>query len=123
MIKTVAGRNYHVMLIGQAISCVPYGVLSNVGGRIAAALLEPDQVSLATGVVGMGLRVGAAIGFLLPPFLFDETEDVDEMGRRLRYWDGSLLAGSVICFTLFSFSTRMTMNVARQVRTDVMQWN
>ena len=81
-----------------------YNVFANVSGRLAAALLQQDQVSLAAGVCGLGLRVGSGLGFLLPSFLFvglSPVSDIDEIGRRLRYWDCSLLVSSVICFLLF----------------------
>ena len=62
---------------------------------------------MATGVVGAGLRVGAALGFLLPSFMFTGLspvdEDLAEVGRRLLFWDCSLLAVSIICFVLFFF--------------------
>ena len=59
---------------------------------------------MATGVVGMGLRVGGGIGFLLPSFMFSGLSilpnDIAEVGRRLLIWDCSLLVGSLICFIL-----------------------
>lgn len=78
-------------------------MFSTTAGRLAVALVPSHQVSLATGIGGLGLRFGSALGFITPALIVPSGLDVITIGQRLRIYDGTILTVSVICFVVFFF--------------------
>ncbi|XP_030081300.1 feline leukemia virus subgroup C receptor-related protein 2 [Drosophila hydei] len=75
---------FYVSFIGQAIVALAQVCILSLPARLAAVWFGPDQVSSATSVGVFGNQLGVAIGFVLPPMLVPNSEDINQVGSDLQ---------------------------------------
>ncbi|KAH8394844.1 hypothetical protein KR222_007895, partial [Zaprionus bogoriensis] len=75
---------FYVSFIGQAIVALAQVCILSLPARLAAVWFGPDQVSSATSVGVFGNQLGVAVGFVLPPMLVPNSEDLETVGKDLQ---------------------------------------
>ncbi|XP_034241522.1 feline leukemia virus subgroup C receptor-related protein 2-like isoform X3 [Thrips palmi] len=85
-VKVASGRPdlYAVTMVGQAVAAVTQAFVLAVPARLAAVWFGAGEVATACAIGVFGNQVGNAFGFLLPPLVVKNQEDVDELGSELR---------------------------------------
>ncbi|KAE8749600.1 hypothetical protein FOCC_FOCC003588 [Frankliniella occidentalis] len=81
---SVARDRYWVTFLGQTIVAVSQVFILNVPARLAAVWFGPGQVSSACSIGVFGNQLGVALGFVVPPMLVTQSEDVELLGEQLR---------------------------------------
>ncbi|XP_030368859.1 feline leukemia virus subgroup C receptor-related protein 2 isoform X2 [Scaptodrosophila lebanonensis] len=95
---------FYVGFIGQAIVALAQVCILSLPARLAAVWFGPDQVSSATSVGVFGNQLGVAIGFVLPPILVPNSEDLETVGNDLRlmfYMVAGLTSVLLVLMALF----------------------
>ncbi|EDW61531.1 choline/ethanolamine transporter flvcr2a [Drosophila virilis] len=75
---------FYVSFIGQSIVALAQVCILSLPARLAAVWFGPDQVSSATSVGVFGNQLGVAVGFVLPPMLVPNSEDINQVGSDLQ---------------------------------------
>ncbi|XP_037046859.1 feline leukemia virus subgroup C receptor-related protein 2 [Bradysia coprophila] len=75
---------FYVGFIGQSIVAASQVFILSLPARIAAVWFGPDQVSSACSVGVFGNQLGIAVGFLLPPVIVQNHDDLDLVGQDLQ---------------------------------------
>ncbi|EEB10749.1 conserved hypothetical protein [Pediculus humanus corporis] len=89
---------FNVTFIGQTIVAVSQVFVLSVPARLAAVWFGADEVSSACSIGVFGNQLGIALGFLFPPMIVRDHEDVDLITRDLKF-----LYYSIAVFTSFVF--------------------
>ncbi|XP_017891804.2 feline leukemia virus subgroup C receptor-related protein 2-like, partial [Ceratina calcarata] len=83
-VASVSPDRFWITFIGQASVAVSQTFVLSVPARLAAVWFGPDQVSSACSIGVFGNQLGIAIGFLFPPMLVQNSEDMNIVGRGLQ---------------------------------------
>ncbi|XP_053684189.1 feline leukemia virus subgroup C receptor-related protein 2 [Sabethes cyaneus] len=75
---------FWVGFIGQSIVAASQVFILSLPAKVAAVWFGPDQVSSACSIGVFGNQLGIAIGFLVPPMLVENHDDIDLIGSDLR---------------------------------------
>ncbi|KAG7203314.1 hypothetical protein KM043_010403 [Ampulex compressa] len=81
---SVAPDRFWVTFIGQTLVALSQTFILSVPARLAAVWFGPDQVSSACSIGVFGNQLGIAIGFLFPPMLVPNSDDLNVVGRGLQ---------------------------------------
>ncbi|XP_076762757.1 choline/ethanolamine transporter flvcr2a isoform X2 [Xylocopa sonorina] len=81
---SVSPDRFWITFIGQTLVAVSQAFVLSVPARLAAVWFGPDQVSSACSIGVFGNQLGIAIGFLFPPMLVQNSEDISVIGRGLQ---------------------------------------
>ncbi|XP_036332652.1 feline leukemia virus subgroup C receptor-related protein 2, partial [Rhagoletis pomonella] len=76
---------FYVTFIGQTIVALSQVCILSLPARIAAVWFGPHQVSSACSVGVFGNQLGIAVGFVLPPILVENSDDLDKIGSDLLF--------------------------------------
>uniref|UniRef100_A0A6B2EFF3 Choline/ethanolamine transporter FLVCR1 n=1 Tax=Phlebotomus kandelakii TaxID=1109342 RepID=A0A6B2EFF3_9DIPT len=76
---------FYVSFIGQSIVATSQVFILSLPARLAALWFGPDQVSSACSIGVFGNQLGIAIGFVMPPLLVRNHDDLDLVGRDLKF--------------------------------------
>lgn len=77
-------NSFPLLFIGQAVVATAQIFVLEVPPHLAAVWFGENEVSTATAIGVFGNQVGIAVGFLLPPFIVPDSEDLNEIGENLR---------------------------------------
>ncbi|CAD7014635.1 feline leukemia virus subgroup C receptor-related protein 2 [Ceratitis capitata] len=80
---------FYVTFIGQTFVALAQVCILSLPARIAAVWFGPHQVSSACSLGVFGNQLGIAVGFVLPPILVGNSDDLDAIGSDLLfmfYW-------------------------------------
>ncbi|XP_018571724.1 uncharacterized MFS-type transporter C09D4.1-like [Anoplophora glabripennis] len=107
-IKVFSVRNdlFVVVLIGQTIISMSQVTIICLPPKIAAVWFKSNEVSTACSIGAIGMQIGCAIGYILPPSIVKDSVNLEDIGAGL-YLLCWILAGSTIPVTvavLFYFS-------------------
>ncbi|KAK6642701.1 hypothetical protein RUM43_004203 [Polyplax serrata] len=103
-VASVDPSRFHITFIGQTVvACSQVFVLS-VPARLAAVWFGADQVSSACSIGVFGNQLGVAVGFLFPPMIVRNHDDLNLISRDLRF-----MFYSVAVFTSFVFIAIVTV--------------
>ncbi|PBC31673.1 MFS-type transporter [Apis cerana cerana] len=80
---SVSPDRFWVTFIGQTFVAVSQTFILSVPARLAAVWFDLNQVSSACSIGVFGNQLGIAIGFLFPPMLVQNNEDISQIGRGL----------------------------------------
>ncbi|XP_056915423.1 feline leukemia virus subgroup C receptor-related protein 2 [Takifugu flavidus] len=85
-IKVASARPdlYWVTVLGQFLSATSQVLFLGIPPKLAAVWFGPDEVSVACSIGVLGNQLGIAIGFLVPPILVHNVDDLDELGYHIR---------------------------------------
>ncbi|KAK1804833.1 hypothetical protein P4O66_003672 [Electrophorus voltai] len=75
---------FPVTFLGQATSSVAQVFILGMPSRIASVWFGTKEVSTACAIGVFGNQLGIAIGFLVPPILVPNVEDMDELANHIR---------------------------------------
>ncbi|XP_065341814.1 heme transporter FLVCR1 isoform X2 [Cloeon dipterum] len=95
---SVAPDRFWVSFGGQSIVAVSQVFILSVPARLAAVWFGPKQVSSACAIGVFGNQLGVASGFLLPPILVKNHDNLDDIG-----YDLSFMFYGVAIFTTILF--------------------
>ncbi|XP_044744050.1 uncharacterized MFS-type transporter C09D4.1 [Chrysoperla carnea] len=103
---SVAPNLFAVTFIGQTFAALSQVFILSVPARLAAVWFGPGQVSSACSIGVFGNQLGVAIGFLLPPMLVRNSDNIDEIGSDLRnmFITVAILTTIIFVLVLFFFS-------------------
>ncbi|XP_054737469.1 feline leukemia virus subgroup C receptor-related protein 2 [Anastrepha obliqua] len=76
---------FYVTFIGQTIVALSQVCVLSLPAQIAAVWFGPHQVSSACSVGVFGNQLGIAVGFVLPPILVQNSDDLDVIGSDLLF--------------------------------------
>ncbi|XP_046430582.1 uncharacterized MFS-type transporter C09D4.1 isoform X1 [Neodiprion virginianus] len=81
---SVAPDRFLVTFLGHSVVALSQVFVLSVPSRLAAVWFDPDQVSSACSIGVFGNQLGVAVGFLFPPMLVKNSEDVTVIGDGLQ---------------------------------------
>ncbi|XP_074647757.1 choline/ethanolamine transporter flvcr2a-like isoform X2 [Tubulanus polymorphus] len=81
----VAPERFGVLMFAQTICAIAQIFILGIPARLAAVWFGPNEVSTATSLGVFGNQVGCAIGFLIPPWIVPNSDNLDEIGNNLSY--------------------------------------
>ncbi|XP_076823376.1 choline/ethanolamine transporter flvcr2a-like [Clavelina lepadiformis] len=76
---------FWVTMLGQTICSIAQVFILGMPSKIAATWFGPREVSTACSIAVFGNQIGVAVGFLLPPRIVPDVDDVAEIAVNLRY--------------------------------------
>lgn len=76
---------FAVTMLGQTICSIAQVFILGMPSKVAATWFGPKEVSTACSIAVFGNQLGIAIGFLLPPVIVPDVDDVTELATSLRY--------------------------------------
>lgn len=91
---------FAVAFVGQTLVAVSQVFILSVPARLAAVWFGPNEVSSACSVGVFGNQLGIAIGFLLPPVMVKNHENLDDIGRDLSTMYYSVASFTTVLFVL-----------------------
>ncbi|KAK9307252.1 hypothetical protein QLX08_002293 [Tetragonisca angustula] len=80
---SVSPDRFWITFLGQSLVALSQTFILSVPARLAAVWFGPDQVSSACSIGVFGNQLGIAIGFLFPPMLVQNSENVNVIGQGL----------------------------------------
>ncbi|XP_013389953.1 feline leukemia virus subgroup C receptor-related protein 1 [Lingula anatina] len=80
---SVEPSRFGFLMFAQAICSVAQIFVLGIPPRLAAVWFGPNEVSTATALGVFGNQVGGALGFLLPPVIVKNHDDLDLVGQDL----------------------------------------
>ncbi|XP_062406213.1 heme transporter FLVCR2-like isoform X4 [Sardina pilchardus] len=85
-IKVASARPdlFAVTFLGQFCSSFAQVFILGMPSRIASVWFSSEEVSTACSIGVFGNQLGIAIGFLVPPILVPNVEDMDELAHHIR---------------------------------------
>ncbi|CRK92699.1 CLUMA_CG006341, isoform A [Clunio marinus] len=95
---------FYVAFIGQSIVAVSQVFILSLPAKLAAVWFGPNQVSSACSIGVFGNQLGIAVGFLIPPMLVKNHDDLNLIGRDLLFMFycvagfTTILALMIVCF-------------------------
>ncbi|EAA11941.4 feline leukemia virus subgroup C receptor-related protein 2 [Anopheles arabiensis] len=75
---------FWVGFVGQSIVAASQVFILSLPAKVAAVWFGPDQVSSACSIGVFGNQLGIAVGFLVPPMLVENHDDINLIGDDLR---------------------------------------
>ncbi|XP_032786902.2 feline leukemia virus subgroup C receptor-related protein 2 isoform X1 [Daphnia magna] len=75
---------FYVALIGQTITAMSQVFILGVPPNVAAVWFGAEQVSSACSIGVFGNQLGIALGFLLPPIMVQDHDNVEDIGADLK---------------------------------------
>lgn len=75
---------FAMTFFGQFVCSVGTVYVLGIPSRLASLWFGQQEVSTACSIGVLGNQVGIAIGFLLPPILVPNVDDMDELARHIR---------------------------------------
>ncbi|XP_021928685.1 feline leukemia virus subgroup C receptor-related protein 2-like isoform X3 [Zootermopsis nevadensis] len=96
---------FYLAFLGQALVGMAQIFILGVPARLAAVWFGPRQVSTACALGVFGNQVGVALGFLIPPAVVGNHEDVKDIGHDLKilYYGMAVAPSIMLCLVLFFF--------------------
>ncbi|XP_060919403.1 heme transporter FLVCR2 isoform X3 [Labrus mixtus] len=75
---------FWVTMLGQFASSLGQVFILGMPSRLASEWFGADEVSTACSIGVFGNQLGIAIGFLIPPILVPNVDDMDELAQHIR---------------------------------------
>ncbi|CAL1687172.1 unnamed protein product [Lasius platythorax] len=104
---SIATDRFWITFLGQSLVAVSQTFVLSVPARLAAVWFGPDQVSSACSIGVFGNQLGIAIGFLFPPMLVPNSDNICniERGLRLMFYIVAAFTTLVLVLILFFFKS------------------
>ncbi|KAM0732151.1 Choline/ethanolamine transporter flvcr2a [Formica fusca] len=104
---SIATDRFWITFLGQSLVAVSQTFVLSVPARLAAVWFGPDQVSSACSIGVFGNQLGIAIGFLFPPMLVPNSDNICniERGLRLMFYIVAAFTTFVLALILFFFKS------------------
>ncbi|XP_036397993.1 feline leukemia virus subgroup C receptor-related protein 2 isoform X3 [Megalops cyprinoides] len=82
-VASVRPELFAVTMLGQFASSFAQVFILGMPSHIASVWFGPEEVSTACSIGVFGNQLGIAIGFLVPPMLVPNVDDLDELARHI----------------------------------------
>ncbi|KAL6268571.1 hypothetical protein P5V15_001706 [Pogonomyrmex californicus] len=82
-IFSVQPDRYYVLFIGHSIVGIAQTLVLPLPGRVAAQWFPSTELSTATSLGIFGNQLGVALGFLLPPIIVKNHDNINDIGNDL----------------------------------------
>ncbi|GAB1864015.1 Feline leukemia virus subgroup C receptor-related protein 2 [Camponotus japonicus] len=104
---SIATDRFWITFLGQTLVAISQTFVLSVPARLAAVWFGPDQVSSACSIGVFGNQLGVAIGFLFPPMLVPNSDNIYniEKGLRLMFYIVAGLTTLLLVLILFFFKS------------------
>nr|CAH0103593.1 unnamed protein product [Daphnia galeata] len=111
----VAPDRFYVVLIGQTIASFAQIFLLGVSPNVAAVWFGSDQVSLACSIGVFGSQIGVALGFLLPPIIVRDHNNLEDIGTdlRLMLYIVAGICSALLFVVIFGFQAKPPLNPSK----------
>lgn len=102
---SVASDRFWITFAGHSLVAVSQTFVLSVPARLAAVWFGPDQVSSACSIGVFGNQLGIAVGFLFPPILVPNSEDIVLVARgfQLMFYIVAAITSLVLVLILLFF--------------------
>ncbi|XP_023126571.3 feline leukemia virus subgroup C receptor-related protein 2 isoform X2 [Amphiprion ocellaris] len=99
---------FTVTFFGQFICSVATVFVLGIPSYLASVWFGEEEVSTACSIGVLGNQLGCAIGFLLPPILVPNVDDMDELAHHIRvmFYITAGVATSLFILVVFVFQER-----------------
>ncbi|KAK5614429.1 Feline leukemia virus subgroup C receptor- protein 2 [Crenichthys baileyi] len=109
-IKVASARPdlFWVTLLGQSASAVAQVFILGIPSSLASVWFGAEEVSTACSIGVFGNQLGVAIGFLLPPILVPNVDDVNDLAYHIRimFYISACLATFIFILVVIVFQER-----------------
>jgi len=104
----VSPDRFPVLMFAQTICAIAQIFILGIPARLAAVWFGPNQVSTATAFGVFGNQVGCAAGFLIPPLLVPNSENLDDIGDDLAvmFYIGAGFTTAIFIIVIFVFKAK-----------------
>lgn len=104
---SVATDRFWLTFLGQSLVAVSQTFILSIPARLAAVWFGPDQVSSACSIGVFGNQLGIAIGFLFPPMLVPNSDNIYliERGLRLMFYIVAAFTSIILVLILLFFKS------------------
>ncbi|KAM8833954.1 choline/ethanolamine transporter flvcr2a isoform 2-T2 [Synchiropus picturatus] len=75
---------FWVTVLGQTVSALAQVSILGIPSKLSSLWFGPDEVSTACAIGVFGNQMGIAIGFLLPPVLVPDSDNMEELAYHIR---------------------------------------
>ncbi|KAK5646135.1 hypothetical protein RI129_004599 [Pyrocoelia pectoralis] len=100
-VGAISPERYWVLMLGQAVISISKVVVMPIPPKLAGVWFPAKEVSTACGVSVIGIEMGLAVGFLVPPLFFQtEASRGDDISKSLFLMNISLAAVDTAIFIL-----------------------
>ncbi|EZA58153.1 hypothetical protein DMN91_009054 [Ooceraea biroi] len=102
---SVATDRFWITFLGQSLVAISQTFILSVPARLAAVWFGPDQVSSACSIGVFGNQLGIATGFLFPPMLVLNSDNIHvvEMGLQFMFYTVAAFTSFVLVLILYFF--------------------
>ncbi|XP_029163645.1 uncharacterized MFS-type transporter C09D4.1-like [Nylanderia fulva] len=102
---SIATDRFWITFLGQSLVAVSQIFVLSVPARLAALWFGPDQVSSACSIGVFANLLGVAIGFVFPPMLVPNSDNICnvERGLQLMFYIVAAFTTLILVFILFFF--------------------
>lgn len=102
---SIAPGRFGLLMFAQTICAVAQLFVLGIPARLAAVWFGPDEVSTATSIGVFGNQVGVAVGFLLPPILVPNSDDIDSLSKdfQVMFYGGAIVTTALVILILLLF--------------------
>ncbi|XP_051942326.1 feline leukemia virus subgroup C receptor-related protein 2 isoform X1 [Hippocampus zosterae] len=83
-VASVQPSLFWVTMLGQFASSLAQVFILGIPSRLASVWFGADEVSTACSIGVFGNQMGIAIGFLIPPILVPNVDDVEELAHHIK---------------------------------------
>ncbi|KAF0300149.1 Feline leukemia virus subgroup C receptor-related protein 2 [Amphibalanus amphitrite] len=104
-VGSLSPDRFYVTFIGQTVAAVAQIFVLGIPAKLAAVWFGQDQVSSACAIGVFGNQIGNAIGFLIPPAIVQDSEDLDEIGHDLSimFYGQAAITSALFIIIIFVF--------------------
>ncbi|XP_050519855.1 feline leukemia virus subgroup C receptor-related protein 2-like isoform X2 [Daktulosphaira vitifoliae] len=97
-------NRFYLTMIGQLVVASSQVFILNLPPRLSAVWFGPKEVSTACSIGVFGNQLGIALGFLLPPLIVPNSDDMDSIASNLSImFYGTAIISTVISILIFYF--------------------
>ncbi|XP_007552959.1 choline/ethanolamine transporter flvcr2b isoform X3 [Poecilia formosa] len=107
-VASVRSDLFAVTFLGQFCSSLAQVFILGMPSKIASVWFGSEEVSTACSIGVFGNQMGCAIGFLLPPILVPNVEDMDELAKHIKtmFYITAGVASFLFILVIFVFQER-----------------
>ncbi|KAL6268573.1 hypothetical protein P5V15_001708 [Pogonomyrmex californicus] len=107
-IFSVQPDRYYVLFIGHSIVGIAQTLVLPLPGRVAAQWFPSNELSTATSLGLFGYQLGIALGFLLPPIIVRNHDNINDIGNDLLRlcWVVAIVSTILLLLVLILFQNK-----------------
>nr|CAB3246502.1 feline leukemia virus subgroup C receptor-related protein 2 [Phallusia mammillata] len=106
LIKIASVNQYYFIIsfVGQTVAACAQSFILEIPPKIASLWFGPSEVSTATSVGVFGNQLGVALGFLIPPLIVPDSDNMEAIAAGFRVlFISSAAVCTIVVFLIFFF--------------------